>query len=481
MQDASTIKDRTTALDRVRHLLTTDKEDVALFLVDHTFLDLFQVLFQLVTNERATWISASKNTTKATSASRLTSYSQLIRFAVGIAIENMQGKTSRTIISHIVVNVTVRSGEWCWPLASDYVKVFLQILTYAPHLEHLSREVWLKSVDFCLESIRSYDLNPTNQHGSGWSSSVDRQQSHHSLNGTTLDSSSFGPVVKIATLMECLALLLVKCNTQIPDRVTNAVDCVVRYLLKRTSSTQANRAAFEVLSSCLDHMPTTLDTANLVSIPDILRCIKQFWLYSKDYNFRGYMLAVLLKLLPCLQGVLRTPPVDSLLAEVENLYEALLGDYCKERPGGHLRLREISLDPWSAPPRAQFPLQTESFWLRLVSSDTETHWTQIYVVLFFASWIDEQNSFNLLQTLDMQDDVDSNPKRQKTETRLESLMRLTKHSDIERQWVLQILSFVDRQHILSSTQLQDLLDEAFRLTAHDNAEVASWAFMVIAS
>ncbi|THH15268.1 hypothetical protein EW146_g5182 [Bondarzewia mesenterica] len=111
------------------------------------WLAVYQALFETAIKEKGL---CTKRTTKFTSTAaaerRLSEAASAIRWLTERCVRKLRGKVIKVLIIHFL-QMCVHEGQLYAPVALDYAKAIRCIVSYAPHLEHLDEEMWVKIVE----------------------------------------------------------------------------------------------------------------------------------------------------------------------------------------------------------------------------------------------------------------------------------------------------------------------------------------------
>lgn len=134
---------------------TFAREDAVYSIEDgRGWLVLYQALFTAVKIEKADVVKKSgKPGTAGTAAQRrLTEAATAVRWLVERSVHCLSKKALTPLLGHLT-QMLVHRGQLFTPVALDYIKTIKVLLTWTPHMDHLSLDIWLKLVEISFNII----------------------------------------------------------------------------------------------------------------------------------------------------------------------------------------------------------------------------------------------------------------------------------------------------------------------------------------
>lgn len=152
------IKERSDALSSIRELFTD--RFISTFHINRNgesqpkvWLAVFQALFSTVTIEK-TLVTKKSNAKSGTSAQaaarRLSEAAHVLRHLVERSVQFMNGRVATALFQHLIPMLPAdRSpdGRLSTAVGLDYAKALKALVGFAPHLEHLDDDMWVKLVE----------------------------------------------------------------------------------------------------------------------------------------------------------------------------------------------------------------------------------------------------------------------------------------------------------------------------------------------
>ena len=118
------------------------------------WLVLYQALFTTVKIEKADAVKKSgRSGTAGTAAQRrLSEAAAAVRWLVERSVHCLSKKALTPLLDHLT-QMLVHRGQLFTPVALDYVKTIKVLLSWAPHMDHLNVDTWLKLVEISFNII----------------------------------------------------------------------------------------------------------------------------------------------------------------------------------------------------------------------------------------------------------------------------------------------------------------------------------------
>src|ERR1700722_4646415 len=118
------------------------------------WLAVFQALYATVGLEKTTY---TKYTTKsagsgAAAERRLSDAAATVRWLTERSVQRMNKAVVRSLFMHLL-QMMVHNGELLSPVALDYIKALRCVVSWAPHLDHLNEETWMRITEMAFNVI----------------------------------------------------------------------------------------------------------------------------------------------------------------------------------------------------------------------------------------------------------------------------------------------------------------------------------------
>lgn len=161
------VKERTTGLDLLRSFFGNK---VLLTKVDlagdgKVWLMVYQGLFTAVVSEMSTAFKSSKSSGggSATAAlRRLGDTASTVRWVVELSVHLFNKEVLVSVVKHLT-QVLVRKGQLLAEVAPDYTKALRCICSYPPHLDHMSKAMWLDLTEMSFNIVLGDPIRSTFQ------------------------------------------------------------------------------------------------------------------------------------------------------------------------------------------------------------------------------------------------------------------------------------------------------------------------------
>lgn len=476
---SSAVSTRRQALKNLKHLLQLTRSHPLLnSLKDKNVHVVFDKLFTQATQDRSSWVRASKGKTLAAATEQLQLCSSTFRCAVETFCPVMRAKTVKAILGHIIQTLPTADGQFCLPLTLDYFKSMSLILEHQPHTEHLDPETWKDVVDFCVESIA--DLNRQMEDKSDIDVATATISGSLPRGAQTPARPTTENTARIAELFSCIRSLVSASASPLLQAAAGIVKCVCDFLRSSIGSSTSRQTHFAILNSCLMRMSPNSGAFVLKTIPETLPLIRSLWIKTPREN-RDEMLATMVYLQHHIAACCDNSKGEVIAPIMEDLFQTMVEDYLGAREKTQLNLDDILLGVETPAPPTILPMQSTNMYLKVIGKDAEFKWTLVNVVAFMAAWLDvrQQNG------ADKQDDAgERSPKRQRMSTMLELLLLQeirSRASDSRIKAALNLVYFLVQTRPLKVSELEATVDALIQLLGHEDPDVTSWAMLCLSS
>ena len=462
-------------------------------LTDKAYHSIFEDLFRVVLAEKQT-VSAAKKTTKAAAISRLQTCADAVRIVVQSGATKLKTKSVESLLDHIIQTLPNADGEYCGYIAQHYLKTLCIVLERGANVEHLKAKTWDETVEFCLQGLNQYlgdnEADPSDLARSLSGLGTGRfSGSLASGNGRTQDQSGSVSRQNAEDLLQALSCLVSAPNAPLLKRCDEIANTVISVLGSQGSTvSQLHKIAFSTLNSVLSVTREDRVSLSKAIAQDAIPVICRFWQgisVAKDEmlnSVRDEMLIFLCLTHLHLESSI-SEETNDLASNLGDLLEVMRAEHARRSERDQLQLEDIDVSDFGSVEVDPTPFQLYDFRLRLHNTRAERNWANLQVIGIverLVSLIDQRKDQSS-ETVD--DDADKHPrKRRRTTQTWDRLLSPLKSGDQNvRLAGLQILPFVLQQSQFPAEALGDLLDQLGACTSDKRGNVASWAFLAIAS
>ncbi|KAG9009575.1 Serine/threonine-protein kinase tel1 [Tulasnella sp. 427] len=141
------VTDRKTGLEQIEQVFSHDQAVEYLEPADEgseskgtgkTWLSVFQAIFNVVVEERRAYLSSKRTTAQE---NKLESAARKVRWLTKRALRKINRRLLKALISHLTQCIHDK-GDIVKPLATEYSDTLYVMLSYPPHLDHITAESW---------------------------------------------------------------------------------------------------------------------------------------------------------------------------------------------------------------------------------------------------------------------------------------------------------------------------------------------------
>ncbi|KAF2156952.1 hypothetical protein K461DRAFT_289316 [Myriangium duriaei CBS 260.36] len=488
--ESSGAKERTQGLSDLKRIIRQSRQSLSQGSVDGvSFQTVFDRLERIIASDNAAYrksLASSSKTAKSSASSRLSASFNAYRLFVESTVRNFKWKTARGLIDHLTDVFLIENGEPCEPLALDAAKSINEILSYRPHLEHVTSKEWLRLTKFCLSVLPCLGPLAEDQQVSRKaivssrqlaSSSPQKrtQRSVHANSQPGLNATSQRHLA--VEISRTLRLLTSSTNAPIVDLADHILDILLRSLTDAESLSTAEGELFSALRNTISAVRVeSVTSLQRLSLP-LVRLLNHWWLVvpARSTLMRDDLLAILWLILPYLDaGMKKTPGDSDLKTSTEQLLQSLLRDYDARAVKDQLKLEDLRLVSGNS----DKSLETLTFKLKLGNSASLRNWALLTSMTFLM----HQTSLNATRLPN--DATGASPARKRTRhsTVYSELMgmahRLDRPSVI---FALQLMALYSQQFECSLEGLLQLFDFVIPQLKAEDPNVASWAMISLSS
>lgn len=433
-------------------------------------------------------MASTAKTTRSAAENRLADAASALRLAIEVGTQNVKLKTVRALLDHLTAILPLSSGGLCGPLALDYARSIRVVLSYQPHVEHLSRDDWERTAAFCIDIIKNAttDLSDDDAvsgaeavstastlHGSSYKSS-------HSQTHSQSARSRFRQVSE--EMVSSLSLLTAAPNAPTNTQAADLVWCLIRFLRANATAGKAHSDAFAAINHILASTRTEDIGLTLKVTRHLVRLARHFC-SSKSPTLNDKVLITLLFLRPYVTHLAQQKDATSLLAEIRGLLGSLKAEYSSRKDSSLLYLHDMRLTLEPAQPDDVSRVGTPLFTLRCAAK-AENAWTAVDMLASLtALTLAEADDRHSSDDEDVESGAQQRPrKRQRMTDELSDLLSSIAHdSGRPRLCALQTVAFLAQHMRFSTSQMVKTIDQLSASCTDDNGTVSSWALLGLAS
>jgi len=465
-------------------------------LEDNSYHRIYEVVFQAAIAQKSEFISSKKNT-KSPAISRLTACADALRLVVKTGAPKLKVKTVKAITDHITQTLPTAANEYCQPLSQHYLKALNIVFDHPPNVERLKKSTWFEVVDFCVDGINQYldglDGEPSgsvrghsglgNSHLSG---SVARAGTP---NGRTQTRSGSMSRQNAEDLLQTLLSLVSTTCAPIAGSFHVVMNSVVRFLqTQSTSVNQMHQLAFSVVNGILSYTCTDQITFTQSIAQGIIPLICRFWqgkTVSKDEmlnSVRDEMLMFLFAVHPHLERSILDDGSEDLLNLLEELADVMKADYARRSERDQLLLDDLEMIDLGPETSNASPFSLNAFRLRPHNARAERNWGNLQAIGVLERLISCGHQHRKLTGRKDDQDMEVHPrKRQRVALSSDRLIKpLQSEDEKSRISGLQALPFILQDFQLSSTGLNEVIEQLHSCASDKRGSIASWALLAIA-
>lgn len=468
-----------------------------------SYNEIFDALFKLVIEAKKNFLNSKKNTADK-AAARLATCAEAFYAVIRAGNTTLKQKTSKAVIEHITQALPTEEGLYHPILGLHYVKILAAVLKYQPHVEHLSDEDWLATVDFCLTSLDLY-----------YSQDDEESMSRGGTLGTMTSSSRSAASVsankpKITKrnadeLVECLQSLVVTPNAPISKRHRELSTTIIQFLRTRGAIVDpSHQRAFSAINAVFSYASvadTVDDTGSASSahstVRDLVPLITGWWSAKVNLrdemlnNAKDEMLIFLLRSHSLIQVAtdIRRPKSHEFLQIAQDLRSTLRDEYSRRSDRDHLQQDDLELSTDDKMGQmAAFSLH--NMYLRSHTAVAERNWALVQVLGYLESCFNGSLQRGASKRSENEDGEDSEDDRDTSQPRKRRKADQEHYSALDlinsgtspgmRLTAIQTLTFLVGSSNFSARQLDDVLSELVPCIHDAHTEIVSWSMLAIA-
>ncbi|KAI5288880.1 Serine/threonine-protein kinase tel1, partial [Ascosphaera aggregata] len=481
---SSSQRSRADGLKDLKHFLIVNKNSKKLRnLGEKGYQGIFDALFQLLAVEKLGYARAKTPGTRRTALTRIEACATTVRITVEVIGREIKARILFAVIDHIIDSLYDSDSGWWQHISGAYLKALRILLEYPPHVEHLSRQKWQKTCNFCINALIRLGSDGDIQGSSGLtplqSLSLDSASHASSVEPSSVRrkhsvAGSYGNRIELEILIR---LLCSSPAAPLVDEGANILNPLLDYLLAVHSPSSASPYILGALNTVLSRTlisNVSLSQMTLISILPFLRRSS----IPKSSALREEMMVTLelaRSVLPFLKDVEFMRLLDDSLP---SLVDHLQREYLKLSNREFLHLEDLTFTS----PDINVPMGIPGMGPRLGITRAEETWTLIRAIATFSTMLDGKATSPVPQAEDDEFDAERPLKKLFKLTRLNGLLR-DSHAAIgpEKVFALQLLPFLVREGNVVLEDLQSLLTRLNANIMDDHDETQSWTMVAIAN
>lgn len=459
---------------------------------DKSYHKILEASFRLISNECSKYTTASKDNLRNKAAVQLSACAGVVRMAVDMGVKKMRSKTVKALVEHITQTLPMPNKEYCEPLLIDYFKSLRTVLEYQPHLDYLSRAEWLEVVEFCNKTLHNLNAASSAGHAAvaNGLSSVTSFRSRHGRSPTPgtpadygLQASNRGSQriggVSLRNIAEdlvlCIKNLVSASNAPILDQAEATLKNLCDLLATLSSPGIVLQTVFESINAIVTQIMTDDISLMMQTMGNILPNIWRLW-DIKSPTLKDHMLISLLYGEVYFSRLASTDEPSDCVNDLSRLLQVFRQEYSKRPEREQLQLEDLDLP--DQPFCSERPLSMKAFELRSAASRAEQPWTMLYISASIILVLSADDSARG-KSVDAPS-VENPPKRRKLDKPINEILADAKSTDVQRRlFALQVLAFVFDRIVVDVESLNHYLEPLLQCLSDDNANIVSWALLVM--
>ncbi|KAH7063591.1 hypothetical protein B0J12DRAFT_643289 [Macrophomina phaseolina] len=497
---ATNIKERDQCLEDIKHVLTYNRNKPSLTdLKPAAFAEIFSRLGDAITTLQSTWWNApipktkkpkNGSGTRAKTASHLTACSTAMRMAVEAGARTIRFRTVKSLLDHILETLPNPDGQYCEPIAADYIRCLRILLEFPPHVEHLTRREWNIIVEFCLDGVAALATpsQPANGHSSNETPRMQTPDpsAESTARSFARDSGSSqrhntGSHLLVDNLVGCLRFLASATNAPLMDQASALISTLTDFLCAPRSAAVARVDALVTVNVVLSR--TYLDSTSCAqgAIRNLIPVMRTFW-STKLASLRDEMLITLIFSRAHIRCMLHEKDADNedLRIGLENLIEAMHTEYVKRIERDQLQIEDLRLRCSKEYPYEDTPFSLPVFRLKPGNFRSEHSWVLLYFVTDLACAL-ESSRPTVWDSFEPGNTEAPSKKRRRSDYLQDHLRQLSSPQPSTRLSSLHVIAFMVQQVRLTAEEVRFVLEKLISKLSDGNSAISNWAMLGTAS
>ena len=477
-----------TGLKDLIHILKHNrgKSDTA-ELSNKAYLSLCDSLFQLMRDQRSSYLRAKS---KTTSKAMLPLAATALRNVLHAGVRTIKASTVELLVEGIIEILPGTDGTLLPPLIEDLPKALRALLEYQPHVERMSKECWDSAVDFSIGALNTFLRDPEPDEHDSWSTAASSRRARTPLDigETSSKPSSRDPAARSKQIpdefartaedfVHCLHSLTVTSNAPLVDNAVDILGVLVRFLQRKSG--RAHSIALAVINHVLTRI--TLHSTELTkrTIRELLPLMKYMW---SDPLLRDDIIVTLMHTEAHLASILVERHGDSVSFDVEALVETIYAEYRRRQESTVLQYLEDDHLCFRNLGKAQnntHPLTTHAFSLGTEHVRCEGLWGTVSTIAHFSFMLDQRKR-NIAQ--DRQDCEETLIKRLRITHHFQEYLRHTLEPRTNaKRAALQVIAFMVQKGSLDEEDIRATLEKLTAYITDENSVTSTWAMIGLAA
>lgn len=405
----------------------------------------------------------------------------------------------RAVIDHIMDTLPIRDDKFFEPLAQDYMQTLVVLFGCPIYVESLAFHVfddpdengWVVCMDFFIRRIRNLLDGAATSSGPGLAgrdSPAPGTARHSSVGPSSVrsrlpDQHGSGQIQRNDLLapLECLLLLVSASNAPCNLRQHEVSDVVLRILRSPLKLDKLHRIAFAILNRVLCQTAGNDILLGLAQTRELVPLLSYWWqprtLDNDELLFavRDEILKTIHATNLYLDSLLQDDSSAVLLGQVEELLDALWGEYSQRNHRSRLRLDDLTFSSMFS---SSDHFRTNIFAIRPFFQDAERRWA-LMEVMSHLEYIYLRHSVNNLQRPTTEDEQPR--KRQKTAGGSNRIHHMLLSSDVAtRLTALQLVPFFLPLSNPDEEELLAIVEDLVPMLGDKQGLLSSWAMIACA-
>lgn len=435
-------------------------------------------------DERSSYLRLKSRSAKTSALLPLSATA--LRQVINTGVRTIKSSTVENIIDSIVEVLPGKDGALIKPLLEDLPKALRALLEYQPHVERLSKDCWDAVVDFCIESLSIFLLEPDAEAQDSWNTSASsRSRTPFDSTEFTGRTSSRDHTVRRAIpeefvhtaedFVHCLQLLTKASNAPIMDKAGQILAILIQVLQRKSG--RAHPVALSAINSVLARIALHSIQLTKRTVLELLPLMKPMW---SDPLLRDEILITLMHTDTHLSSILADKHAEAASLDVETLVETMYSEYRRRQEttvlhfleDDHLCFRHIG-----KPGNDTHPLNTYAFSMETEHLRYESLWGTVSAIAHLSFMLDNRKR---MIARDREDGEEFIIKRLRITHHFQEYLRhVSEPRSNAKRAALQIVALMVQEGPLDHEDLQSILE---RLTAHisdENPVHSSWAMIAL--
>ncbi|MCJ1468855.1 Serine/threonine-protein kinase tel1 [Pseudocyphellaria aurata] len=488
--DSSAAGERNKGLADLKQILSHHRQSEAIRkLFDKAYHQMLEALFRLTKNECSIYAKASGT------AQRLSDCAGLVRMIVVIGVRRLRFKTVKALVEHIVQTLSISNKSYCEPLLVDYFRSLETILEYQPHCEHFTEEEWLEILEFCNETLHdkvagssggnyadtvygsSIVIPSRSRHGRSPAPSIAMGRGRKANDRGSQRATETSVISLAQDRVLCIKHLVSATNAHVLGQAQVTLTNLCDLLATLSSVGLELQTVFESINSILTRIMTDDISLMMQTIRTLLPNIRRLWDMNSS-TLRDHMLTSLLYGEIYFSCLVVNDETGDCINDLSRLLQVFRQEYSKRPEREQLQLEDLDLpdDPF----RSERPSSMKAFELRSGALRAEQPWTMLYISASIVLVLSADDSTRGKSA--EAHEVENPPKRRRLDKPVNELLADTRSTDLQRKiFALQVLTFVFDRIVVDVGSLNPYLEPLLQCLSDDNANIVSWALLVLTS